>query len=69
MARSKKAKLMIWKSPAGVWHLTLWVPFHDQWTLAKHPRKSMFDRKANQIIKALPEMEVEIVDKVPDTRK
>jgi hypothetical protein len=63
--RTKKAKLMIWKSPSGRWHLTLWVPFHGQWTLAKHVKKPMFDRKAKQIINLMPDMEVEMVDKAP----
>jgi hypothetical protein len=59
---------MIWKSSSEVWHLTLWIPFHGQWTLAKHLKKPMFDRKAKQIIASL-DLPVEEVDKVPNTRK
>ena len=62
----KKARLMLWKNDKGVWHLTLWVPFHGQWTLAKHVKKPMFMRKAKQIIAAL-DLEVEEVDGVPKT--
>jgi len=64
----KKAQLMRWKSKSGVWHLTLWIPFHGQWELAAHPRKAMFDRKAKQIIEAM-NLNVEDVDGVPDTRE
>lgn len=60
----KTAKLMQWKSPNGVWHLTLWVPFHGQWTLAKHVKKPMFMRKAKQIIAAMG-LEVEEIDGEP----
>lgn len=68
MTKARKAKLMVWKNGAGVWHLTLWIPFHGQWTLAQHPKKPMFDRKANQIIGSLG-LPVEEVDKVPTAGK
>ena len=59
----KKAKLMIWKdAKTAVWKLTLWIPFHGQWLLTENYRKPAFERKANQMIKAFPGIEVERVD-------
>jgi hypothetical protein len=63
--RPRAAKLMIWKSEGVVWCLTLWIPFHGQWLLAKHVKRPMFDRKVNQIIRSLG-LPVEEVDKVPN---
>lgn len=57
----RAARLMRWKNTKGVWHLTLWIPFHGQWVLASHAKKAMFDRKAKQIIAAMA-LEVEDVD-------
>ena len=59
--RPKKAKLTRWKTKNGIWKLVLWIPFHGSWTLAQNARKGVFDRKANQIIAALPRMAVEDV--------
>ena len=60
----RKARLMLWKNEKDVWYLTLWIPFHGQWTLAKHSNKAMFMRKADKIIAAL-DLEVERFDGIP----
>jgi len=56
----RKARLMRWQNTKGMWFLTLWIPFHGQWPLASHAKKSMFDRKAKQLVAALG-LEVEDV--------
>jgi len=58
----RKAGLMLWMPGVSeTWRLTLWVPFHGQWDLAKNTDFDPLLRKARRMAELLG-IELEVVE-------
>lgn len=60
--RSKKARLMLWKSSSGSWVLSLWIPFHGQWPLVRDDSRDKLLIKTRRMARLLPSIEIEAQD-------